>query len=264
MSIHYNPGVQMLVWSFHGHLPNWTCEYDRTDLSWRFYWNATPGAVIVKDGAEHALTPEVFCVVPADTEFSTVASRPITHFCIHFDVGSPFDTIAHKVFLFPADEFIVSSIKTMVAYQDIPGYNALSAFNLVAYSLLYRALSKFQEGDFAPARRLDKRIARVVNVLDANVSSPIDNEALARMAGMSVSRFISLFTAEVGKAPQRYARDRRVAKASRALVFGDKSIDLVAEEAGFVDRYHFSKIFKAVTGSSPASFRQRHKAQGHH
>jgi len=260
MPTYHNPGVQMLLWGYHARLEDWTCESGRTaHLGWRFYWNATPGAALVKDGVEHALTPEVFCVIPADTVFSSRASRPITHFCVHFDVGSPFDTIPHGIYLFPADAFVVALIKAMASHADVPGRGGASSFNLLAHALLYRALSEFRDSDFGPSRPFDKRVARVVNVLDANASSLIGNEALARIAGMSVNRFIGLFTAELGKSPQKYARDKRVAKASQALAFSDKPIDMVAEEAGFVDRYHFSKAFKAVTGSSPASFRRQQR-----
>jgi len=39
-------------------------------------------------------------------------------------------------------------------------------------------------------------------------------------------------------------------------------IDAIAERTGFPNRHHFIRVFKGVTGESPALFRQRHGEGG--
>ena len=259
---HHNPDIQMMLWGYAPKLKGWNCESDRSDLSWKFYWNATPGATIIRGDKRYELTPDVFCVIPSDTVFSTRTKVILDHFCIHFMVGSPFDSVSREIFLFPADDFIISTIKEMKSYTKVPNYNYLSSFNLVAHSLLYRALSMFKESDFSPSRKIDPRMKRIAKLLENGEQSLMSNETLAKMACMSVNSFIRLFTSELGSSPQKYAREKRVSKASRLLVFSDKTIDGIAAETGFVDRYHFSKIFKSVSGFSPAHFRQQHGKSG--
>ena len=48
--------------------------------------------------------------------------------------------------------------------------------------------------------------------------------------------------------------DRVLLEAKRILIYGKKNISQVAEEMGFLDQAHFSKIFKSKTGMTPSDF----------
>ena len=73
---------------------------------------------------------------------------------------------------------------------------------------------------------------------------------------MATNAFTRLFTDELDISPQRFVKKKRIDKACVLLHHFDYSIDRVASETGFSDRYHFSKIFKQITGFSPAKYRK--------
>jgi transcriptional regulator GlxA family with amidase domain len=73
---------------------------------------------------------------------------------------------------------------------------------------------------------------------------------------MGENAFIRLFSSQIGKPPQQYYREKRIERACWLLNNSKASIEQIANETGFVDRYHFSKVFKTSTGETPASYRR--------
>ena len=53
----------------------------------------------------------------------------------------------------------------------------------------------------------------------------------------------------------RYVRKLRVESASRKLMESDSPLALIALEVGFANQAHLCRIFKLVTGISPARYR---------
>jgi AraC-like DNA-binding protein len=73
---------------------------------------------------------------------------------------------------------------------------------------------------------------------------------------MSEAAFREAFVNTIGCAPRRYLEERRVAQAARALLETDRTVGEIAREVGYPDPYHFSRVFRRVTGSSPRRYRQ--------
>ena len=72
---------------------------------------------------------------------------------------------------------------------------------------------------------------------------------------MSQSNFQRLFRLETGFSPKHYELELRLEKARCRLGSPEKSINEIAEECGFSDRYAFSKAFRKYAGISPARYR---------
>ena len=49
----------------------------------------------------------------------------------------------------------------------------------------------------------------------------------------------------------------RIDKACNLLLHTDTSMDIIAEQCGFTDRYHLTKGFGKIKKTSPAVFRKR-------
>jgi AraC family transcriptional regulator of arabinose operon len=58
--------------------------------------------------------------------------------------------------------------------------------------------------------------------------------------------------------PSRFLSQVRVREAARLLANTDYSLDEIAEQTGFPDRYYMSRVFKRILEDSPAHFRKRH------
>ena len=88
---------------------------------------------------------------------------------------------------------------------------------------------------------------------------PITNEQLAAVSKMSLRAFERQFLASFHLTPQKYLRKLRLGIASRALVFGSKSLADVALNCGFADQSHFTREFRRQFGRTPREYREYYK-----
>jgi transcriptional regulator GlxA family with amidase domain len=80
---------------------------------------------------------------------------------------------------------------------------------------------------------------------------------LAEICGYSTDHFSRLFRGLYGVTPSRYLQEVRVRHAAQLLLETALSIEQIAEQTGFSDRFHFSRVFGASTGLGPAGFRRQ-------
>ncbi len=85
---------------------------------------------------------------------------------------------------------------------------------------------------------------------------------LARCCGLSRSYFIKAFKVSMGLPPHRWLMRRRIQRAQELLERGDDSLSAIAASCGFADQSHFTRIFHAAVGTSPAAWRRERKAGG--
>lgn len=83
---------------------------------------------------------------------------------------------------------------------------------------------------------------------------------LAGRCGLSRSYFARAFKVSMGQPPHRWLMHYRIHCARELLERTDDSIAAVALNCGFADQSHLTRVFHAVTGTSPAAWRRRHKA----
>lgn len=100
------------------------------------------------------------------------------------------------------------------------------------------------------------KIARALLLMEQNVADPISIERLAGELSISKRQFERLFQTSVGMAPAAAYRDIRLRYASWLLAHTDRSVTYIAQEAGFADCAHFSRLYKARYGESPTKLRQ--------
>lgn len=86
--------------------------------------------------------------------------------------------------------------------------------------------------------------------------------SLAKLAGMSPTHFARLFKSTFGTSPIDWLRRERINQAKRRLAETTSSIEEIAEQVGYNDRYFFSKDFKKHTGMTPRDFRLRENSRG--
>jgi AraC-like DNA-binding protein len=101
----------------------------------------------------------------------------------------------------------------------------------------------------------DERIARVVGHIGARLDREFTIGELARVAGLSVSRFSLLFKEHTGLAPVKFLETRRIEKARHLLLTTDLPVQQIGYAVGFPNAQHFSTRFRKLTGQSPRAFR---------
>ena len=82
-------------------------------------------------------------------------------------------------------------------------------------------------------------------------------QEVAFQVGLSYENFRKRFSARTGHPPSRYQLQRRIDLACAAIYRGADNFKELAEELGFCDIYHFSKVFRQHVGEPPSNYRRR-------
>lgn len=79
---------------------------------------------------------------------------------------------------------------------------------------------------------------------------------VARKVGLSYEVFRKRFAERTGTAPGKFQQQRRIDLACAFIYQGQDNFKELAEHLGFCDVYHFSKVFRRLTGSPPSDYRR--------
>jgi AraC family transcriptional regulator len=105
-----------------------------------------------------------------------------------------------------------------------------------------------------------QRWTHVLELIEANLDSPLRVHDLARAANLSPFHFAREFRKRLGTSPHAYVTAHRVERAGRLLLESSMPIREIAVRVGFSTQAHFSGVFKQRTGATPGEFR-RHRGQ---
>jgi AraC-like DNA-binding protein len=98
---------------------------------------------------------------------------------------------------------------------------------------------------------VDPRVARVVEWLSRNPADLTPLQQLVRPHGLSVSRFLHLFSNEIGVAFRRFRIWNRLRAASSMALKGTNLTES-AMRAGFSDSAHYSRLHRETFGVTPS------------
>jgi AraC-like DNA-binding protein len=101
-----------------------------------------------------------------------------------------------------------------------------------------------------------RRFQQVFEHINAHYAESLTVEKLAAVACLSPSRFFVSFRESVHISPMQYLRNVRLSNACKLLLSTGNSISRVAADAGFINQFHFSRVFKESTGMSPTEYRK--------
>lgn len=93
--------------------------------------------------------------------------------------------------------------------------------------------------------------------IDLHFETHPDLDAIAAEAGISRSHLQALFKKELGISPYEYHLQRKFEKAKELLLQSNLSIEAIAMQLSFHNRFHFSSEFKRRVGVPPGEFRSR-------
>ena len=120
-----------------------------------------------------------------------------------------------------------------------------------------------RESTYASGERpLSPDIRRVVEALAASMAQRHTVASLARLAGLSPSRFAHRFKEETGDSAIAYLLKLRLRQAARLLEFSGRRVKEVAGEVGFDSPFYFSRQFRKHFSMSPREYMRRTKPEG--
>lgn len=101
-----------------------------------------------------------------------------------------------------------------------------------------------------------KALEKAVIYIESNLGSNIKVENVARAAGYSYYHLNRQFTAILGESVGSYIKKRRLADASKKLLYTNRKIIDIAMESGFDSSEAFSRAFKVIYKVSPQTYRK--------
>ncbi|WP_159887305.1 helix-turn-helix transcriptional regulator [Paenibacillus puerhi] len=99
----------------------------------------------------------------------------------------------------------------------------------------------------------------IKRIIEKDFSLSIRIEKLAGSYSISPSYLRKLFLERVGLAQKKYLELVRIQHAIRYLAFSDMPIYVIAKECGYLNPFHFSKMFHKVHNISPSAYREKHQ-----
>lgn len=259
---------------------------------WRLYVNNRSGAEVHVNGKTLPLRPDHLYLMPAWLPFQTRISRPVTQDYLHFNIPSFAPTLHRQIFTeviaLPADALLRELIRRWQqgfalsaepqaplteAFTDehrsavqplplkgMPDWAHFAHSSALAYAAMANAVEQL------PADKRDVRwryyasdLRPAFEHIERNLRNPPSNAELAALCGCSTDHFIRRFSEVTdGVPPLQYGLQVRLAAAAQALAKSHLSIDEIADQSGFTDRFHLSRHFSKHFGLPPAAYRHLH------
>ena len=104
------------------------------------------------------------------------------------------------------------------------------------------------------------RLKSVISYIQAHYTEDISLTQLAKMTGSSVSQFKRIFKKTLEMSPGRYIMSTRLNAARKLLETTDMLLSDIAQEVGFYDQSHMTRVFKTIRHVTPGQYRREHRA----
>lgn len=195
--------------------------------------------------------------IPKGSSYSWKCTKKGRVTIIEFDT----DYTCDKIFVFP--EANAEKLKTLMKkvssseIQNSPLRHMLECKTI--YEMLVTLLSTDERHtSYTPAKRIAK-IQPAIDYLNEHYYEDISNDFLAGLTSVSTVYFRKIFTSAFGVSPIHYLHDIRIKKAKEMLESDYGTLTDVAVSVGYPNVFHFSKMFKKITGMSPGMYAKQQK-----
>jgi AraC family transcriptional regulator of arabinose operon len=126
----------------------------------------------------------------------------------------------------------------------------------LALSTIEVAMRLYDRGNTGHGAAIDPRIRDAMDAIATQPLLSLDLARLARVAGISTSRFAHLFREHARMSPGRWAELVRLRRAATLLLATADGVAEIATAVGFSDPLYFSTRFRRHFGLSPRAYRE--------
>ena len=240
-------------------------NYDLYLRFWRLYRNNENGAMIQshhRPDRQHRLQKNHIYLIPPLYRCQSSCDSKVNHLHMTFNpIGLHFQWVHHLI----SEPIDLGNHDLLTQQCDLlqVQIHQISA-SLIATSICSHALSLWIE-DLSHGQKqlLQRHLTHVsplnpaIMLIETQLSQTLLVSDLSAACALSPDYFSKLFYQEFGITPARYVTQRRITQASELLRHTQLSIDHIADQCGFTNRFHFSRVFKQLLGQPPAGYRKQ-------
>jgi AraC-like DNA-binding protein len=106
---------------------------------------------------------------------------------------------------------------------------------------------------------VDARLRQAEELARARLGTAFGVPEFAEAAGLSRTRFSTVYRERRGVGPATFLRKERIKQARQLLICSDKSIAEIGASVGYPEPTVFGRVFRLQTGKSPSAFRDRER-----
>ena len=242
-------------------------EYDYTPSYSKIYYIIKGEGRIVIEGKEYFPKPGQICIMPANVRqsYEVINENAYYKYWAHFTCKSGgrsiFEIIDVPYIIDIASDATHTRLKKIFDDMICHYENKTFISNLMLESLIRELLAIYlQEAGIENVSIINTknsdRQSTILKYIEDNIDKKISVEDIAGEVYLHPNYFIRYFKKSFGMSPARYINKRKMELSCRMLGESEMSVSEVAEELGYGDIYHFSKIFKNYTGFSPRYYKK--------
>lgn len=217
---------------------------------------------------KHPITANQLIILPAHTphHYGADNDHPWTIYWLHLagqQVGDFLTYLhgpgAHQPLTVVPDEERFRAFEDMLAHVNL----SFNLDNLIyANACLPRFLVSFRESVYYHAVPHDPAdvVSRSIDFMKGHLAQQLTLPELAGQAGLSASHYSALFRRRMQNSPVNFFTFLKMQRACQLLENTQLRIKEIAQELGFDDPYHFTRVFTTFIGLSPRQFRDTEKA----
>lgn len=147
--------------------------------------------------------------------------------------------------------------KLQTCFLSSPSSDELTVkINGLFHEILYHYLRYCNETAEHPTSVAVNSIARdAYEFVNENYTGDCSLCRIAEALNISPNYLHTVFVKHIGITPFEYVTQKRIEKAKKLIMAGEKTMLEIAMEIGFCSQSHFNKVFKEKTGQTPVEYR---------
>jgi AraC family transcriptional regulator len=170
-------------------------------------------------------------------------------------IGAPWGRTELRVLV----SSVVDLLNTAQQQLEVNREAARASISRASSLLWVEANKNFEPDASGHCSLLGWQIRRVSDYIDAHLSGRILVSDLSTIVQRSQAHFSRAFKRTFGVSPHLYILRRRIEKACHLMLMSDDSLSDIALACGMSDQPHLCKIFRQMTGRTPAAWRRERR-----
>lgn len=198
--------------------------------------------------------------IPSSTgyKYSYSGGEPLSYFWVHFTGSEAEKRLGeYSLQFFPTVYETEPENHIMQRFQSI--FDSFAKQDAYCARELSALLDRLLITVARSVTRLENRqtaLIRSLKYIGTHYNSDIKISELASIEHLSISRYNTLFKAQIGIPPTKYILRLRMSSAADLLHSTDISVKQIGMMCGYSDPHFFSKTFKSYFGVSPDTYRK--------